>query len=79
MSDELQERKDADRIIATLARENVELRDKVDRLEDDARIRSAWLDKAKQDAGAPDHMPFDFVWSDALAALKEKRAKDNSK
>ena len=61
---------DNDRVIAALARENVTLRDKVARLEEDARRRSEWLDDAKREAGFSSTVSFDDVWTKALAAYK---------
>jgi hypothetical protein len=63
---------DNDRVIAALARENVQLRDRVEGLEDTARRRADWLDKAKREAGFHTNISFDDVWAKCLAAYKEK-------
>ena len=67
-----------DAIIASLARENIALKDKVADLEDSARRRQDWLESAKRAAGAHHNTSFDDVWAEALAALKEKRAQQPS-
>lgn len=67
-----------DAIIASLARENIALKDKVAGLEETARLRQEWLDKAKRAAGAHYNTSFDDVWAEALAALKEKRAQKST-
>lgn len=59
---------DNDRVIAALARENVTLRDKVERLEDEARRRREWTDDAKRAAGFHTNVSFDDVWAKALKA-----------
>ena len=67
-----------DRIIAALARETIELREKVSRLERDAQRRSEWLDEAKRAAGAHYNTSFDDVWAEALQALREKRSAEKA-
>lgn len=60
----------SDQTIAALARENVTLKDRVVRLEEDARRRREWLDDAKRAAGFPSTISFDDVWAQCLAAYK---------
>src|SRR4051794_24288642 len=40
----------------------------VERLDDSVSKHSSWLSKAKREAGYPDNISFDVVWSDALRA-----------
>lgn len=60
------ERDEADRAAGEALR-------KLDRAEETARARTAWLDQAKRDAGAHPNTSFDFVWAAALAALKAQK------
>jgi hypothetical protein len=64
-----------DRIIAALVRENIELKAKVERLEENERRQARWLRQAKDDAGIDENVSFDHVWEQALAALKREQAK----
>lgn len=58
-----------DHIIAGLVREIERLR----RFEDAHRSQQRWTDEAKRAAGYHVNVSFDDVWSEALAAVIEKR------
>ena len=69
----LQMHLDDSRLIAALARENHELKAKVERLEENERRHKRWMWDAKEAAGANQNVSFDVVWAEALAALKRER------
>lgn len=74
----LQQHQDDNRIIAALARENFELKAKVEGLEEEARRRNSWLAKAKREAGYDDNTSFDVVWAKALKAYLDLQNRTES-
>lgn len=61
---------EADRRAGAAERENARLRN-------EASARSAWLSKAKREAGYPDSVSFDVVWAETLAKAAGGAPKDD--
>jgi hypothetical protein len=72
----LQQHQDDNRIIAALARENHDLREKVKALEESERRSRSWLDDAKRAAGFHSNVSFDDVWAKALKAYLDLQKPD---